>query len=105
MSCAFLAGKGKLACDKDAIKVKSWFQERLKTQDDFSKANNWYRIVSYNDKAYVIQGSCCTNCRWRPTYFDCEGNEMIISNEDRKPLADKWKHEGEVIWKGTNCKD
>lgn len=104
ISCAFLSNKGKLACDLDAIKEKAWFQEKVAAHDDFSNENNWYKYIEYNGNAYVVQGSCCTNCRWRPTYYDCEGNEMTIASEDRKPMTDRWKEDAEVVWNGTNCK-
>ena len=103
VSCAFLGSKAKLTCNIESIQAKAWFQDKLAQQDAFSNENNWYKFIQYKEEVYVVQGSCCTNCRWRPVFYDCEGNKMTIANEDRKEMNDRWKVEGKTIWNGSNC--
>lgn len=90
-------------CD-DPVQELEWLQDLIADIESQSLSEfAWIMRFRYKGEYYFIVGSCCPNCLWAPTYYDCRGNK-IEDFEGNEDVMKAWQgKEGRVIWQGGQC--
>jgi hypothetical protein len=84
----------------DPIKNLPWLKAKT---DTLQKSNYHYFIQrsSYQDKTLFRQSIICPNCNSIDLYFDCDGNQLKLTQEQYEYYhSDKvFPADAEIIWK------